>query len=109
MWGRRGGDELDAVERYAERRWLAVVLVTLAFAAFGLSLAMRLHEAGQVGAGDSAGARAQGAGLVWAVWSLAVLRATFGSGGVQWSARQRRVLNDELAAANRRTAAGVGY
>lgn len=110
MAGRVDGDELERVERFAQRRWLVVLLFTLAFAFHGLSWALRLAEAPAVAAaGGAAGARVAGAGLAWALWGCSVLMVTFGPGGLRWSARQRRVLNDELVAADRRAAAGAGY
>lgn len=119
MRGREDGDELASVERFAARRGLVVVLVTLAFAGLAVYWILQLRAAGIRGAGARGAAsgaaggllgdRVGAVGLLWVLWGLVVLKATFGPGGVQWSARQRRVLNDELAAAHRRAAAGVGY
>ncbi|HEY0777337.1 MAG TPA: hypothetical protein VGD56_05155 [Gemmatirosa sp.] len=103
-----GGNSLEAVERFAQRRWRMVLLFTITFAVAGLNWAFQLDAyAGSVGGPSRA--RIVMTGMPWAVWGLAVLRVTFGSAGPRWSARERRVLDDELAAANRRTAVAVGY
>lgn len=102
MQAERG--EVEPVERYARRRWLVVVFFALAFSAYALSWIIQLTQSG-----PTHRSRVIGAGLVWLVWGLVVLAATFGSGGRRWTARERRVLNDELTVANRVTAIRSGY
>jgi hypothetical protein len=96
-----------SAERFAQRRWLIVLLFTLAFLIYAVSWIVPLSNRWTPGAAPDA--RTLGAGLAWLVWALAVLSATFGTNRRRWNDRQQRVLNDELTLANRASAISVGY
>jgi hypothetical protein len=96
--------EIQAAERFTRRRWRAIMLFTVAYAWYAAFWLTQL-----VGAEWAASARVLGAGLLWAVYGLAVLAWTFGRGGRGWSARQSSVINDELVMANRASGMMVGY
>jgi hypothetical protein len=104
MLGKRGEDEVAAAERFGSKRWTVVMLFTLAFIAFGVSWLLQADYFN----GPSSG-RAGLRGLAWAVWGMLVLTATFWPGWGRGTARQRRILNDELTQAHREAARTAGF
>jgi hypothetical protein len=105
MLGKRGEDEIAAAERFGSKRWTVVMLFTLAFIAFGVSWLLQVDYFNGTLSGRGDGLR----GLAWAVWGMLVLTATFWPGWGRGTARQRKILNDELTQAHREAARTVGF
>jgi hypothetical protein len=105
MRGKNGEDEIAAAERFGSKRWMVVILFTLAFVALGSSWVLQVDYFDRPIPGRSDGLR----GLAWAAWGIVVLAATFWPRWGRGSARQRRILNDELTRAHRAAARTAGF
>ena len=106
MIKRDGRSEIEAAERFGERRSIVLILFTLAFAAFALSWMLQLHDTTP----DSSSLMRQWRGAApWAVWGITVLVATFSPRWARPTKAQIGVLNDELTLVHRNIARSAGY
>lgn len=99
-------EEVEAVEQFSRRRWLVIILFTLAYLVFAAVWIPRLLDAD---ASNGTSSRVAAGGITWLLYGVVVTVWTFGRGGRRWSPRQRLILNDEMVAADRATAIRVGY